>query len=118
MSEGKMITEIAGHIFVARVTWSQIGGSGRMGDMYDEYMAKDVAYCPTYEEAMEAALPFCAEKTKWMHEHGGYNQEAHATIDVRMEYVLKKAKTFKELMDETAVRKAEEWSKEGTEDGE
>ena len=70
------------HRYVSIVCWSEIVGCGAMWDMRDEDHEMVVARCKTYEDAVEAALPYCREKTAFMQTHG-YNKSAHAVIKVK-----------------------------------
>jgi len=76
---------ILSHKYVAIVCWNEIVGCGAMWDMRDEEHEEVVAKCDTYEDAIEAALPFCREKTADMQTHG-FDKSAHAVIKVKQRW--------------------------------
>lgn len=71
---------IRSYKYVATVCWEEILG-GSMWDMRNEKHEEVVAECDTYEDAVEAALPYCREKTAFMQTHG-FIKSAHAVIKV------------------------------------
>jgi hypothetical protein len=75
---------IRSYKYVAIVSWYEMVGCGAMWDMRDEKHEEVVAKCDTYEDAIEAALPFCREKTVDMQTHG-FDKSTHAVIKVKDE---------------------------------